>query len=211
MIEKYSSLPDDALVELVKEQDSNAFEELIGRYSEKAFHLATRYTRNREDAEEVLQDVFTTVYRKIGSFEGKSSFSSWFYRITVNTGLMKLRKRRQDRTVAAEDILPEVSEALLSSSDPVENTEYSFLRQELFRNLKKAIHDLPEDYRIVFVLRDIDGLTSPEVSEALAISTPAVKSRLHRARALVKQSMSKTYGENDEDYEAPLKAVGDLF
>ena len=202
---------DEELVALVLQSDHTAFEQLIGRYSEKAFHLAYRYTRNHQDAEEVLQDVFTTVFRKIDSFQGKSSFSSWFYRITVNTALMKLRKRRQDRTVSAEDVLPEVSEQLFVAEDSRDDTEYKFLRSEMFSNLRLAIGELPEDYRIVFVMRELNGLSSPEVSQALAISTPAVKSRLHRARALVRQYMSKTYGENDEDYEAPVKAVGDLF
>jgi RNA polymerase sigma-70 factor (ECF subfamily) len=79
-----------------KAGNQQSFEELINRYSNKVFSLATRLTRNTEDAEEVLQDVFVTVHRKIGSFEGKSSFSSWLYRVTVNAAFMKLRKRRQD-------------------------------------------------------------------------------------------------------------------
>ena len=85
--------------------DQRSFEELISRYSNKVFSLASRLTRNTEDAEEVIQDVFVTVHRKIGGFEGKSSFSSWLYRVTVNAAFMKLRKRKQDQTVPLEDLI----------------------------------------------------------------------------------------------------------
>src|SRR5690349_19390693 len=100
------------LIEEFRKGHQYSFEELINRYSGKVFSLALRLARSQEDAEEVLQDVFVTVYRKIGGFEGKSSFSSWLYRVTVNAALMKLRKKKQDRTVPMEEVLPQIQESL---------------------------------------------------------------------------------------------------
>jgi len=93
-----------------------SYEELISRYETKVHNLAMRLTRNSEDAEEVLQDVFMTVYRKIEGFEGKAKFSSWLYRITVNAAFMKLRKRRQDKTVSVEDMMPNFQERIVADN-----------------------------------------------------------------------------------------------
>ena len=181
------------LVEEFTNGNTLAFEELISRYEEKAYNLANRFTRNREDAEEVLQDVFTTVYRKIGSFEGKSSFSSWLYRVTVNAALMKLRKRRQNRSVLIEDVISEVDTSVLLKTPERSNTDEKVFLLEMRSALHKAIQELPEEYRSVFILRDIDGLTSREVSKLLDVSVPAVKSRLHRSRLMLRRSLAVEY------------------
>jgi len=183
------------LIKEFKKGNQASFEELIGRYSTKAFNLATRLTKNQEDAEEVLQDVFVTVFRKIGGFEGKSSFSSWLYRVTVNASFMKLRKKRQDKSQFLEDLLPQVQNGLhLKTSEVLEGDKHA-LRVQVSHALEEAIHKLPEEYRPVFVLRDVDGLTSGEVSKILNISVPAVKSRLHRSRMMLRKRLQRFYGE----------------
>lgn len=188
---------DSQLIEEFKRGSERSFEELIGRYSEKAFHLATRLTRSHEDAEEVLQDVFVTVYRKIAGFEGKSSFSSWLYRVTVNASLMKLRKRKQDQSISLEDVAPQIKNTLVArNSDQIE-ADRSASRNELKAALEKAIERLPDDYRPVYVLRDIDGLTSREVGKILNLSVPAVKSRLHRSRMMLRRKLHSVY----KDYQ----------
>jgi len=175
-----------------------AFEELVSRYSEKAYSLACRMCRNQEDAEEVLQDVFVTVYRKIDGFEGKSSFSSWLYRVTVNSSLMKIRKRKQDKSIAIEDAMPGEEHSMLMATSEHKDTDTPTLRREVSIALENAISKLPDEYRPVYILRDIDGLTSKEVGRILGISIPAVKSRLHRSRLMLRKRLIKFYAEFSE-------------
>lgn len=188
-------LPDAELVVKIQKGDTDAFEILMQRYVTKAFGLATRLTRNPEDAEEVLQDVFTTVHRKIGAFQGKSSFSSWLYRITMNAALMKLRKRRNDRHVHIEDVVPDYMNSSLLKTHVLTGGDAVTERQKLLNALEDAIRKLPDDYRPVFVLRDIDGLTSKQVGKMLKLSIPAVKSRLHRSRLMLRRRLLPLYRE----------------
>ncbi len=172
-----------------------AFEELLSRYSNKVFSLASRLTRNNEDAEEVLQDVFVTVHRKIAGFEGKSSFSSWLYRVTVNAAFMKLRKRRQDPAVPLEDIVQQSHPIAALKSPEAAYVDSQTIRNEMLEALEAAIRKLPDDYRPVFVLRDVDGLTSREVGRILNLTVPAVKSRLHRSRLMLRRRLSRFFEE----------------
>ena len=176
-------------------QDQASFEELIQRYSVKVFSLATRLTRNSEDAEEVLQDVFVTVYKKIAGFEGKSSFSSWLYRVTVNAAFMKLRKRRQDHSIPLEDLLAQQTPLPSLSSTEQANIDNVSIRNEMLEALEQAIKLLPDDYRPVFILRDVDGLTSREVGKILHLTVPAVKSRLHRSRLMLRKGLGGLLNE----------------
>lgn len=191
-MEKQSDLD---LIDAFQKGSQRAFEELVSRYSGKAYSLATRLTRNTEDAEEVLQDVFVTVFRKIDRFEGKSSFSSWLYRVTVNSSLMKLRKNRQDQSVSMEDEVAQVANTpSLAPAYHIEG-ESGTTRIQVSLALESAVASLPDDYRPVFVLRDIDGLSSKEVGEILGLSIPAVKSRLHRSRLMLRKALSRFYAE----------------
>ncbi len=173
--------------------DQRSFEELISRYSTKVHSLASRLTRNTEDAEEVLQDVFVTVHRKIGGFEGKSSFSSWLYRVTVNAAFMKLRKRKQDQTVPLEELVQQAQVVPALKSPESSFVDSQSIRNEMLEALEAAIRKLPDDYRPVFILRDVDGLTSREVSKILDLTVPAVKSRLHRSRLMLRRRLSRFF------------------
>ena len=184
-----------------------AFEQLTDRYANKVFSLASRFTRNQEDAEEVLQDVFITVFQKVSGFEGKSSFSSWLYRVTVNAALMKVRKRKQDRSVSVEDLDPQSRQSLQMSHNERLQCDAAAYRRELVQALELAIHGLPVDYRSVYVLRDIDGLTSREVSKMLDLSLAAVKSRLHRSRLALRRKLIELYREYREQAQL-RKAAG---
>ncbi len=183
------------LVKEIREGNQDSFEELLSRYNNKVYSLATRLTRNPEDAEEVLQDVFVTVHRKLASFEGKSSFSSWLYRVTANAAFMKLRKRRQHQSVSLEDLLqqPQLISALRTS----ENTyvDAQSIRNEMLVALENAISKLPDEYRPVFILRDVDGLTSKEVGKILDLTVPAVKSRLHRSRLMLRRRLARFFDD----------------
>jgi RNA polymerase sigma-70 factor (ECF subfamily) len=172
-----------------------SFEELIKRYSAKVYSLASRFTRNQEDTEEVVQDVFVTVHRKVKNFEGKSAFSSWLYRITVNAALMKLRKKRQDQATPIEDALPQIQNMMAAQATRPPEGEHAALRAQLVVVLDEAIRSLPDEYRPVFILRDVDGLTSKEVSKILELTVPSVKSRLHRSRLILRERLARFYKE----------------
>ena len=181
-----------------------SFERLIGRYETKVHNLAMRLTRNAEDAEEVLQDVFVTVYRKIEGFEGKAKFSSWLYRITVNAAFMKLRKRKQDQSISLDDMLPHLQNKAITQRNAFGARSDSLaMNNEIKDALEGAIGKLPDDYRAVFILRDIDGLSNKEVGEILDLSIPAVKSRLHRSRLMLRKRLRRFY----EDYVNESKVV----
>ena len=194
---------DQELIADFQRGEQRSVEELISRYSNKVFSLASRLTRNAEDAEEVLQDVFITVHRKIGGFEGKSSFSSWLYRVTVNAAFMKLRKRKQDQTVPLEEIIQQAQVVQSLKSPEHAYVDSLSIRNQMLEALEVAIRKLPDDYRPVFILRDVDGLTSREVSKILDLTVPAVKSRLHRSRLMLRRRLSKFFVEqrpqNEQD------------
>lgn len=184
------------LIERFSKGCEKSFEELIKRYETKVHNLAMRLTRNPEDAEEVLQDVFITVYRKVSGFEGKSQFSSWLYRITVNASFMKLRKNKQEQAISIEDVGQQVY------NKPVESgrgfgaqSDNIAITNEIGEALEGAIAKLPEEYRAVFILRDIDGLSNKEVGEILDLTIPAVKSRLHRSRLMLRKKLQNFYSE----------------
>ena len=195
-------LSDDQLIERFKKGCEKSFEQLISRYETKAHNLAMRLTRNPEDAEEVLQDVFVTVYRKIESFQGKAKFSSWLYRITVNAAFMKLRKRRQDKSISLDDMLPHLqNKAISNQSSYGSRCDSRAMSNEIKKTLEIAINKLPDEYRAVFVLRDIDGLSNKEVSKVLGLSVPAVKSRLHRSRLMLRKRLRRFYEDFTNETE----------
>lgn len=185
---------DNELVAGFKAGEVACFNELLERYTQKVHNLAMRITRNEEDTEEVLQDVFVTVYHKIDKFEGKSAFSSWLYRITVNTAFMKLRKRRQTPAVSLEEVAPSIRDSWTGADSADMNA--LCVRHELRAALDEAISLLPDEYRTIFILRDVDGLSNQEVGDILELSVPAVKSRLHRSRLMLRKKLQRYY----EDY-----------
>ena len=183
---------DSELVEAFRAKDQGAYIELVERYTEKAHNLAVRITRSREDAEEILQDVFITVFNKIDSFKGESAFSSWLYRVTVNTAFMKLRKRKKHASVELDESIPSTNGWTMDRSDSCD-INYMTSRHQLRHELEEAISKLPDEYKLIFVLRDVDGLSNQEVGEVLSLSVPAVKSRLHRSRSMLRKRLMSFY------------------
>ncbi len=194
-----NEMNDEGLVnELKLGRDAEAFTELVNRYSEKVHNLALRITRNSADAEEILQDVFLTVYNKIDYFEGKSAFSSWLYRITANTAFMRLRKRRRETQAPIEEMNNPPQMWAESRSD-TEDVTYLSTRHEIRATLEQAIEKLPEEYRMIFILRDVDGLSNQEAAEVLKMTIPAIKSRLHRAREMLRNKLARFYADFADD------------
>lgn len=187
-------LSDVEVVEQFKTGDVSAFEEIVARYETRVMNMALRLTRSQEDAEEVLQDVFITIYRKIDGFRGQSAFSSWLYRVVANTAFMKLRKRKQNQSVPMEDLAPAIKQHCMERDALNGNSSHNVaVSHELQDVLQCAVNKLPEQYRAVFILRDVDGLSNQETGEILNLSIPAVKSRLHRSRIMLRKKLKRYY------------------
>jgi RNA polymerase sigma-70 factor (ECF subfamily) len=193
------------LVERARSGDTAAFTELVNRYERKIFRLAKHITQNDEDAEDVLQETFLKAYSHLDSFQGQSKFYTWIVRIGVNEALMKLRKRKSSKTVSldeptdtGEDTM--VREIAVWDEDP----EKKYSRDELREILDKAVDSLKPAFRTVFVLRDIEELSTEETASALDISIPAVKSRLLRARLQLRERLTKFFRRKGDDVFAYL-------
>lgn len=183
-----------ALVQAAKGGDVSAFEQLVKRYDRNIFRIAQHITQNREDAEDVVQDAFLKAYGNLEQFQGNSKFYTWLVRIAVNESLMKLRRRRSDRTVSLdEDIETEEDTMPREVADWSPNPEQLYKQGELRDILRKTIQGLPASFRTVFVLRDVEGLSTEEAAEALDLSIPAVKSRLLRARLQLRERLNKYF------------------
>ena len=183
-----------ALVQAAKRGDVSAYEELVKRYDRNVFRIAQHITQNREDAEDVVQDAFLKAYENLDQFQGNSKFYTWLVRIAVNEALMKLRRRRSDRTVSLdEDIETEEDTMPREVADWSPNPEQLYKQGELKDILRKTIQGLPASFRTVFVLRDVEGLSTEETAEALDLSIPAVKSRLLRARLQLRERLHKYF------------------
>ena len=188
---------DLTLVEGLRHGDTSALEQLIARYTDRVFRLAYGITSNAADAEEVVQDVFLTVFRKIQTFEGRAALGSWIYRVATNAALIKRRGRRADREISLEPSLPAFLPDGHRAGDPAflkadwsQTPETNLLSQESREILHQAIADLPEQYRAIVVLRDVQGLSNEETAQVVGESVACVKSRLHRARMALREQLS---------------------
>src|SRR5437762_11536377 len=183
-----------ALVTSAKAGDVGAFEELIRRYDRNVFRIAQHITQNRADAADVVQDAFFKAYSNLAQFQGQSKFYTWLVRIAGNEALMKLRRRRQERTVALdEDVKTEDDSVPREVADWSPNPEQQYNQAELREILGRTIQGLPPSFRTVFVLRDVEGLSTEETADALDLSIPAVKSRLLRARLQLRERLSRFF------------------
>jgi RNA polymerase sigma-70 factor (ECF subfamily) len=183
-----------ALVQAAKGGDVGAFEQLVRRYDRNVFRIAQHITQNREDAEDVVQEAFLKAYNNLKGFQGQSKFYTWLVRIAVNEALMKLRRRRPERMVSLdEDVKTGEDSVPREVADWSPNPEQQYNQAELREILSKTIQGLPQGFRTVFVLRDVEGLSTEETAEALDLSIPAVKSRLLRARLQLRERLSRYF------------------
>jgi len=189
-----------AIVAQARLGDAKAFSELLRRYEGKIFRLAQHITQNREDAEDVLQEAFLKAYEHLDQFQGQSKFYTWIVRIAVNQALMKLRKRKSDRSVSLDETIDTGEDTVareIAAWD--ENPEQQYSREEINEILSSAIDGLAPIYRAVFVLRDVDELSTEETAEALELSVPAVKSRLLRARLQLRDKLTRYFKRKGDD------------
>ena len=189
------------LLERLRAQDASVLEILMERYTPRIYRVAFGITRSHGDAEEVVQDVFLTLFHKIDSFEGRAALGTWLYRVAANAALIKRRGKRAEVEVHLEDYLPtfkadghrEGDRALLLA-DWSGTPERELLSGEAREILEEGLALLPDHYRAILVLRDVEELSNEEVAEALGESVSSVKSRLHRARMALREVLTRRLG-----------------
>lgn len=193
------------LVASAKRGDGAAYTQLVNRYERKIFRLAKHITQNEEDAEDVLQDTFLKAYEHLGEFQEQSKFYTWLVRIAVNEALMKLRKRKSGKIFSLDDAV-DTGEEMVAREIAVwdDNPEQRYSQEELRAILQQAIDGLAPIFRTVFILRDVDELSTEETASALGISVPAVKSRLLRARLQLRDKLTRFFKRKAEDVFAYL-------
>ena len=181
------------LVAAAKRGDATAFEELVSRYEKKIFRLTMNITRNREDAEDAMQDAFLKSYSHLKDFQQDSRFYTWLVRIAANEALMRLRKRRPNQFSLDEPIEGDEDLMPRELQDWGPSPEQRFAQTEMHEILSEVIDQLEPDFRVVFVLRDVEELSTEETAKTLGISVPAVKSRLLRARLKLRQKLDRYF------------------
>jgi RNA polymerase sigma-70 factor (ECF subfamily) len=201
----YLQREDAVLVRLAQGEDTRAFDELVRRYQDKVYRLAYKVLRHEHDAAEALQDTFLSAYRGLRNFGEESTFSTWLYRIATNASLMKCRRRRDNHfSLDGSQGLPEEAEPRQLrdwSAQPPER----LLTAETREVMREGIQRLNEGARMVFLLRDIEGLWNAEAGAILELSVPAVKSRPHRARLFLRDWMTRYF--EDQAVRRPSKPL----
>ena len=194
-----------ALVARAKAGDQTAFNELVQQYDRRVFRMAKQITENDDDAEDVLQETFLKAYTHLDDFQGNSKFYTWLVRIAVNEALMKLRKRRSDRTVPLDEPIDTgEDEVVREIAVWDQNPEDVYSRDELAGILDQAVKSLKTAYRTVFILRDIEEMSIEETAETLGLSISAVKSRLLRARLQLREKLTRQFKKKGDDAFAYL-------
>jgi RNA polymerase sigma-70 factor (ECF subfamily) len=186
---------DETLVAAAKGGSRTAFEQLIERYQERVFCVARRLAQSREDAEEITQDAFVLAFKSLTSFRGASRFYTWLVRITINVGLMRLRRHHPLIISIDDQVENEGDWPVLELEDSRATPERWYLQQELQEILVTTIGQLPSVYRSVFELREVQGFSTEETAQALDLSRTAVKSRLRRARVQMRQSLTLRFND----------------
>jgi RNA polymerase sigma-70 factor (ECF subfamily) len=186
------------LIERLRRADPDAIEALMERFAAKAYRLAHGITKNSADAEEVVQDVFTAIVQKIGSFQGRAALWTWIYRVTTNAALNKRRGKRREVEVPLEPDLPAFKadghrdgDRAFLLADWSERPDAVLLSKEGRAMVNDALARLPDDYRTVVVLRDVEELSNEETAEVLGETVGSVKSRLHRARMALREQLTR--------------------
>ena len=187
---------DEELIKRSKRGDERAFTQLVNRYESLVYSFAFRVCRDEQKASETWQDTFVNVFRKLHQFDGRSKFTTWLYSIVTNNCRMNRRQRKLDQASISIDSTAESADD--ADHDPSVQTIPSWketpldsmMDKELRTLLDKAIQELPYDYRVVFVLRDVEGKSAEETGKILKLSVPAVKSRLRRARVFLRERLN---------------------
>jgi RNA polymerase sigma-70 factor (ECF subfamily) len=182
----------------VKAGDHEAFEAIFRQHVSRVYRQAFKLIGNEAETEEVVQEVFLAVHKKVKAFRGESAFSTWLYRLTTNVALSRLRKRKRTKEVLLDDYLPRFQEDGHHEVRPVFNwgneLDLRLEKKELHQLIREALEELPPVDKAVIVLSDLEGISNREIGESLALSIPAVKARLHRARLFLRGKLAVSLG-----------------
>lgn len=187
---------DERLVEALRRGEDGAVEALVDRYAGWIHGVTRRLLNDPRDAEEVTQDVLLTVVQKIQTFKGEAAFSSWLYRIAANAAYQRLQQRRSRQEVPLEPFLPVFDEEGRYAQPVVDwsrQLDDPALAGEVRAAIEQSLSRLPEEYRVVILLHDMEGLPNEEVAATLGLTIPAVKSRVHRARLFLRQELAHLF------------------
>lgn len=190
-------MDDNELVRLAKDGSVDAFESLVARYQSKVFSMAMSFIRNREAADDAAQEIFLKAYLALPKFHMKSEFGTWLYRIAVNHIKDVLRKRGRAREVSLED----VKELSVAAENTMEKAEAERNAEERKKLVHEFVQNLPEKYRTVVTLRDIQGMPYEQIAEVLHLSLGTVDSRLHRARRMLREKLAPCLSLEGGSYE----------
>lgn len=181
---------DDVLVEMSKQGDLAAFEQLVEKYQSRVYTIAYRYMGNYADASDLAQESFIKIYRSLESFRGEAGFMSWMYRLVTNVCLDELRRRGRSKTVSIEELM-EGKKGLIMRREISGSRlpEDAVIRRELQQEVQNVLNSLSEEHRIIVVMRDIQGYSYEEIAQLLQCSLGTVKSRLNRARHILKEKL----------------------
>jgi RNA polymerase sigma-70 factor, ECF subfamily len=194
------TMEDGSLLAALRAGDDAAYELLVREHSARLLAVARRILGSEEDARDALQDAFVSAFRAIHAFEGAARLSTWLHRIVVNVALMKLRSRRRKPETLIDDLLPAFQEDghhVEAYTAWTETAETLLSRAETRQQVRAAIDRLPETYRLVLLLRDIEELDTREAAEALGVTPNAVKIRLHRARQALRTLLDPHFRRDD--------------
>ncbi len=186
--------PDFEVVNAVKRGDNEAFAELVEKYSHQVFALSIRILNDYEEAEDLTQEVFLKVYKNIGRFKGNSKFSTWLYQITYNAALnrlsyLKKRKHYDATSINETSVRREEEDYGIDIPDDKRTSEETVIGRETYNVIMQAINELPEEFRIVILLRDVEEKSYQEIAAILKVPEGTVKSRIHRAREILKKKL----------------------
>ena len=190
---------DQQLVERIQAGDTSACGQCIDQYGASIYRLALRLMKNEADAEDVVQETFLNAFKAIDSFEARAQLSTWLYRIAYNTAMMRLRKNEPSLVLLTEDELAPAAPKQLYDWCCLPEPE--FRRDEVRQQLEQAINDLPVTLRTVFVLREMEGLSTLETADALELTEATVKKRLQRARLWLRERLSEFFVATEELFD----------
>jgi RNA polymerase sigma-70 factor (ECF subfamily) len=193
----HGCLSEATLLKRARRKDVAAFEELVRRTESKLYQVALRYVRNESDAQEILQNAYLSAWRSLPTFQGRAQFACWMHRIIVNASLMLLRTRNRHPEIAIHDVEPdELNEALGQAAhypkalnEGTQSPDEEYQCAELRRSIELAVNALPDSLRSTFVLRDVKEMSTNDAAGELGASIPAIKTRLYRARRVLRQSL----------------------
>jgi len=196
------NLDEKTLVEEIKKGNEEAIRKFFLEYRDKVFRLSLQYVKREDEAYDLSQEVFKTLIEKIHNFREESKLSTWLYSVTVFTAISYLRKKKKETSLEElsqnnqskqDSLIDKYSSKKKSENEnPIEE---SLLNREAKKNLMEAIHNLPEDYKTIFILKELEGLSIKEIQKIVDISIPAIKTRLHRARLHLREKLKDYFYE----------------